>query len=221
MGQLPELSSGPGWAAFSDPSRYLQFGLVLLLATLSGVLLALHPVYGGRSRSLEDIERQKTLVVYAVVGALIAIICTVAPSMAFVIFGIGGLLRFRTATGDSNTTGHIIMATLIGLCWGLGLQLVAALATLYFWVMIYVLEGGSVRELTVVGVAVSELPRAAEAYRAAFTKAGCKVLGQRKSLKKEKLELVMRVPKAFTGDDAAKVVEGIAVELRGTFDWPE
>ena len=31
---------GPGWSAFSDPAAYEHYGLILVLATLSGAVLA-------------------------------------------------------------------------------------------------------------------------------------------------------------------------------------
>lgn len=221
LGGLRQLSVGPGWAAFADPEQYLQALLALVLATLSGLALAYHPVRRGRALSLMAVEQQKALVIYSCVGALIAIVCTVAPAMAFVIFGIGGLLRFRTDTGESKSTGHTIMGTLVGLCWGLGLPLPAAIATAYFWLMLWVLESGTVQELTVFGVEVANMPRAAEAYRGALARAGCRVLGQSKSFKKAQLSFVVKTPKSFGGDDIAKAAETIPSELRGTFDWPE
>jgi hypothetical protein len=120
LGSLERLGVGPGWEEFGHPDRYVHAALVLLTATISGLILAFHPVQLGRPLTRDDIEQRKTVVFYSSVGALIAIICTVAPSMAFVIFGIGGLMRFRTNTGESKATGHTIMGTLIGLCWGLG-----------------------------------------------------------------------------------------------------
>jgi hypothetical protein len=216
---LQQLTTGPGWVAFTDMQQYLHAASVLLLATASGLLLAHHPAH--RARSVSDLEQQKTLVIYSSVGALIAIICTVAPSMAFVIFGIGGLMRFRTETGESKNTGHIIMGTLVGLCWGLGMQLVAVLATVYFWFMIYALETRAARSLTVVGIELSVVPRAAEAYRSALERAGCKVLGLEKSLKKSKLEIVVRVPKNFSSDDAAKIIDSVPADVRGTPDWQD
>ena len=221
LSALKHLVAGPGWSAFADPEQYLHALTVLVLATVSGLLLAYHPVHRSRSLTLDDLEQRKTLVIYSSVGALIAVICMVAPSMAFVIFGIGGLMRFRTVTGESKITGHTIMGTLIGLCWGLGLQLVAVIATVYFWIMIYVLESSVVKELTVVGIELADMPRAAEAYRSALTHAGCNVLGHSKSFKKAKLDFLLRTPKGFSSDDAAKTVEAIPEELRGTFDWSE
>ena len=122
---LGEVTIGPGWEAFTDPARYWQYGLILVAATISGTVLAYHPVYRGRPASMEALELRKTLIIYTAVGALIAIICTVNATMAFVIFGIGGLMRFRTQLGASKSTGYAIMGTLVGLCWGLGLEMIA------------------------------------------------------------------------------------------------
>lgn len=224
MGNLQaveQLSVGPGWAAFGSPEAYVRAALVLVLSTLSGLALAYHPVYRGRALSMDALEQRKTLVLYSSVGGLIAIICTASPPMAFVIFGIGGLLRFRTDTGESKTTGHTIMGTLIGLCWGLGLPLAAVIATAYFWLMIWLLEAATVRQLVVFGVAPENMPRSADAYRSALTRAGCRVLGHDKSFKKEQMSFVVRTPKAFTSDDVKRTAESIEPELRGTFDWPE
>lgn len=219
MGKLQHLSLGPGWEAFLQPEQYQHAGLVLITATLSGIILAFHPVYRDRSLTLEDIEQRKTVVLYSSVGALIAIICTVAPSMAFVIFGIGGLMRFRTNTGESKTTGHTIMGTLIGLCWGLGLQLVAVLATLYFWLIILVLEHVRVERLVVGGVETQNMGRAAEAYREALSRAGCHVLGHSKSFKKVQMTFTLRLPRKFGIDDVSRAAAEIPPELRGVFDW--
>ena len=218
---LEQLTLGPGWDAFASPDQYVHAALVLLTATASGVVLAYHPIYFARALTIEDVEQRKTLVLFSSVGALIAIVCTVTPSMAFVIFGIGGLMRFRTNTGESKTTGHTIVGTLIGLCWGLGLQLVAVLATLYFWLMIFALEAVRFEQLSVAGIATVDMPRAADAYRQALTAAGCRVLGHNKSFKKMQLNFVLKVPRRFGIDEVTRAVANIPPELRGSIDWPD
>jgi hypothetical protein len=219
LGGMERISLGPGWEAFAYPDQYLHAMLVLLTATVSGLILAYHPVYRGRPITRDDVEQRKTMVFYSTVGALIAIICTVAPSMAFVIFGIGGLMRFRTNTGESKTTGHTIMGTLVGLCWGLGLQLVAALATLYFWIMIYVLEATRVERLSVAGVDMANWARATDAYKSALSQAGCRVLSHSKSFKKSQLVFTLRVPAAFNAEDTERAFAALPPELRGGYDW--
>jgi hypothetical protein len=217
---LDHLTSGPGWGAFSDPEQYWRAALILLAATASGAFLAYHPVHRGRPLTLDILEQRKTIIIYSSVGALIAIICTAAPSMAFVIFGIGGLMRFRTNTGESTITGQTIMGTLIGLCWGLGLQLVAVLATLYFALMIYVLEAAPIQKVTI-GIDIANMHRAAELYRAALERAGCRVLAHSKSFKKLQMSFVVKLPRNFGVEEAMRAFADIPEELRGTVDWPE
>ncbi|HEX4352458.1 MAG TPA: hypothetical protein VHZ95_06080 [Polyangiales bacterium] len=217
---LDHLTAGPGWDAFSQPDQYLHAAMVLLAATASGAILANHPVYRGRPVTLDTLEQRKTIIIYSSVGALIAIICTVAPSMAFVIFGIGGLMRFRTNLGESTTTGQTIMGTLIGLCWGLGLQLVGAIATLYFWGMIYLLEAATIHKLTI-GIATANMQRSADAYREVLTRAGCRILGHGKSFKKGQMNFVVRMRRGLGSDEVFRALSAIPDDLRGTLDWPE
>jgi hypothetical protein len=215
---LTELKLGPGWAAFTDGTLYLRFAVILLAATLSSTFLAYHPVYRRRGISLEDLELRKTLIIYGVVGAMIAVICTASPSMAFVIFGIGGLMRFRTDVGASKHTGHTIMATLIGLCWGLGLELVAALATVFFWLMIFVLEAAPPNELRVAGVELSEMNRTVEAYSDAIVRAGGRMLGHSKDFKRAQLTFVFAMPRSVSEEDLRVELARIPEGLRGTPD---
>jgi hypothetical protein len=218
---VQEVSLGPGWQAFLNPQSYWDYGFVLIMATLSGAILAYHPVYRSRPSNMETIELAKTLIIYTVVGSLIAIICTVNPSMAFVIFGIGGLMRFRTQLGASKSTGHAIMGTLVGLCWGLGLEMVAVIATVYFWVMIFFLERNRIVALEVGGVKVPDMSYATDCYRNAFKAAGCRILSHSKKFKKLEMTFIFKIPKSASIDKVITEVEKIEERYRGTPDWPE
>ena len=216
-----KVSMGPGFAAFLDPSQYMEYSLILIAATLSGAALAFHPVYKGRPRTLETIELSKTLMMYSVGGALISIICTVNPSMAFVIFGIGGLMRFRTQLGQGKSTGHAIIGTLIGLCWGLGLEMVAVIATGYFWGMIFFLERTRTVEISVGGVDLALMPAATVAYRKAIANSGCRMLADSKNFKKREMVFFFSVPRKVPMERVIGAIDEIAPELRGTPDLPE
>jgi hypothetical protein len=214
------VTQGPGFAAFRDPMLWLQYGLILVEATLSAMALAYHPIYRGRPKTMEDLELNKTLIIYSVAGAVIAIICNAAPSMAFVIFGIGGLMRFRTNLDSSKSTGHAIIGTLIGICWGLGLELVAVLATVFFWAMIFFLEHAVVVELIVGGVKVSAMSPSADAYREAIGRAGCRLSAHHKNFKKGEMAFVFKLPRAIPIEKVIGEVDKISEDLRGTPDWP-
>jgi hypothetical protein len=217
---MESVAAGPGWSAFLDPGQYFRYGFVLVMATLSGVILAYHPVYRSQRSTKESIELSKTLIIYTVVGALIAVICSASPSMAFVIFGIGGLMRFRTNLDETKNTGQAIVGTLIGLCWGLGLEMPAVFATVYFWAMIYFLEKSQVMELEVGGVAIAKMSESTEAYRKAFSEVGCTILSCSKNFKKSQMTFLYRIPKNVSMDRLTTSVNKIEEALRGTPDWP-
>jgi hypothetical protein len=101
------------------------------------------------------------------------------------------------------------------------LQLVAVLATLYFWVMIYLLEAVRIEQLVVAGVEHAHWGRATDAYREALTQAGCRVLGHSKNFKKGQITFTLRVPRTFTSDEVNRALSNVPSELRGAFDWPE
>jgi hypothetical protein len=215
------LPPGPGWMSFEDPAQYLHYGLVLVLATVTGAILAYHPVHRRRGLTLEALEQRKTVLVYSVIGALIALVCMAEPSMAFVIFGIGGLMRFRTDTGSPKATGHTIVATLIGLCWGLGMNLAATLATVYVWLLTYALEANGIMQLNVGGIDVADMARATDAYRDAIVRAGGSVLGHSKNFKNEQLRFVLRVPRKTSLDQLKQQLDAIPEDLRGTPDFAD
>lgn len=219
MEQASHFALGPGWAAFTDRDLYVRFALILVAATLSGIVLAYHPARRRRLISIGDLDQQRTLIIYGVVGALIALICSVSPSMAFVIFGIGGLMRFRTDVGASKDTGHTIVVTLIGLCWGLRMELVAVLSTVFFWLMIFAFEHAPARELKVGGVAVSDMGRSAEAYQRVIERVGGRVLGHTKDFKKGQMTFVVRLPSTEADEQFAREVDELPEPLRGTLDW--
>src|SRR5690606_19876737 len=104
--------------------------------------------------------------------------------MAFVIFGIGGLMRFRTNVGDAKDTGRVILVTVVGLSCGLELYVVALLATVLAWVLIFVLESRSVGRVVIQGLEKEVVQPAAQAYVGVLRGLGCTILGEEKRVKK-------------------------------------
>ena len=74
------------------------------------------------------------------VGAIVAELSGASPTLAFVIFGIGSLVRFRTALDDPKLTGKAIMVVIIGLACGMNEWAMAAFVTALTWTLIYWLD---------------------------------------------------------------------------------
>jgi len=74
------------------------------------------------------------------VGAVVAELSGVSTTLAFVIFGIGALLRFRTVLDNPKLTGKAITVVVIGLACGMGSWVMGVFVTAFSWVLIFWLD---------------------------------------------------------------------------------
>jgi hypothetical protein len=156
---------------------------------------------------------------YALVGALVGHVVTIDSLMALVVFGIGGLLRFRTDVGQAKDTGRVILATLIGICCGLGSVVVAVLATAFGWVLIWYLESQEAGRVQVKGLKRTAIPEAANAYREVLLEAGCEIFRERKNFLKGQVSFVFRAPRDLDWEELQGAFEELPEEVSGSVDW--
>lgn len=205
--------------AFSDVDFIGEMVVVLALAIFLAALIAYHPALRGRASTLEEIEQPKTFIMYSMVGALIAIIVKVQPNMALVVFGIGGLLRFRTEVGQAKDTGRVILVTVIGLCCGLELYVVAVLATVLGWLLIFALDSRKVESLVIQGLEKDAVQPASEAHLAALRELGCTIIGEEKRVKKGCVSFLYRPPRGLGRHQVERRIAEIPETQRGTVSW--
>ena len=156
---------------------------------------------------------------YAMIGAVIGVVVSAYPVMG-PIFGIGGLLRFRTNVGPAKDTGRVILAS-DRRCFrgpqadgdgGAGhcLRLAAD----------RVLERNNFGRLQVRSLTAETIPRAAETYRQLLLRAGCRIVGERKRFTKGMVSFVFTAPANFDREKIErKVCESLPAEERGLADW--
>jgi hypothetical protein len=209
-----------GWDAFLDGWRLLDMAIVFLLAAVLGALIAYHPRTRAKASTLTELEQPKTFIMYALVGAVTAKIVEANSAMAFVVFGIGGLMRFRTDVGPAKDTGRVILTAVVGVCCGLKLIVVAVGATAFGWVLLWMLERETFTRLVVKGVPHELIGPASEAYRRALLQAGLRVLGERKKIVEGQVSFVLATPDNF---DRERLEQQFAVAvpepMRGALDW--
>jgi hypothetical protein len=139
-GGAPELA-GTGLRGFADVGFLGRAVLSLSLAAVLGWLAGLDPLGRRTVDTIEKADAPKLYVVYAVVGALVGlIVLRYGMAAGLVIFGIGGLLRFRTDLASAPDTGRLILGTLVGLTCGLDLPHLAVLATAFGFALMLVLD---------------------------------------------------------------------------------
>src|SRR4029077_17318715 len=90
-----------------------------------------------------DFEERKALILLGVVGAVVAELSGASQTLAFVIFGIGALLRFRTLLDNPKLTGKAIMVVVVGLACGMGSWTMAVFVPGFTWLLMYLLDSHS------------------------------------------------------------------------------
>ncbi len=118
---------------FADPKFILRLFLSLSLAVGCAWAIAWHPRRASLADPLADLEERKALILLGVVGAVVAELSGTSQTLAFVIFGIGALLRFRTLLDNPKLTGKAIMVVVVGLACGMGSWAMAVFVTAFSW----------------------------------------------------------------------------------------
>lgn len=210
-----------GWSGFLDWPYLLQSLAALVLATVLGALIAFHPTARRSIDTKEEAELPKVHIMYALVGAVVGVIVLeYGMVVGFVVFGLGGLMRFRTDTATTRDTGRLIIVTLIGLIAGLNLPHFAVLSALFAWTIIYVFDGHPVCELEVRQIPNGRVKEASEAYRSVLADMKCAIISEHKSFSKSRLDYVFRAPRISTQAGLhAALCERVPAEVRGEIDW--
>lgn len=208
-----------GWENFGNIAYIVDVSLMLLLSIILAAVIAYHPSTRRKASNITEFEQPKTFLMYAMVGALIAQLVQTYPPMALVIFGIGGLLRFRTVVGEAKDTGRVILVTVVGLCCGLKIFVGAVLATFIGWILIWYLESQNAGRIVVKGLKDSDILMAAETYRGILGEAGCTVIRERKNLTKGRVTFIVKAPPELDAEALEEAFENVSAEQRGVVDW--
>ena len=214
-------SLGEGWRGFTDLGFLVNTLLTLTLAAILGASIAYHPKHVQTADTLEEIEAPKVFIMYAVIGALIGILVVkYGLVVGFVLFGIGGLIRFRTVLRSASLTGHVIFVTLIGLSCGLDLPHVAVLATAFGFVLIYVLNARITYRINVRALPPERIADAAAAYRGVLEQQGCRIMSEKKNPERERITFIFRNARDVTRRQLEDLLEtNIDASLKGFLDW--
>ena len=213
-------SAALGWAGFLD-LRFMAESLgVLLLAAMLCAIIGFHPATKRTIDQLDEAEMAHVFVMYAVIGAVIGVaVREYGTVVGVVVFGIGGLLRFRSATDSTRDTVRLITVTLAGLIAGLGLLPFAVMTTLFAFALIYVFDTSPACRIRIEGLPMNRAADCAAAYRELLKVHRCKIIAEHQSLEKKRIEFVFRLPRRSTREQLELALSGITADLRGDVDW--
>jgi hypothetical protein len=208
------------WSSLTDVRFIVQSVGILLLAAVLGALIGYHPATRRTIDGLHEADMPHVYVMYAVIGAVIGVaVREFGTVVGVVVFGIGGLLRFRSVTDATRDTVRLIVVTLVGLIAGLGLLHFAVIITLFNFALIYVFDTSPPYRIRVEGIAKDRAGSCAEVYRGILKGHGCSIIAEHHSLEKARIEFVFRLPRRSTRDRLDAELRSIAADLRGEVNW--
>lgn len=178
---------------FLHPEYILRLFLNLALAVACAWVVAWHP-RSSRLASLSDLEERKTLVLLGMVGAIVAELSAVSQTLAFVIFGIGALLRFRTVLDNPKLTGKAITVVIIGLACGMGSWVMAVFVTVFSWILIFWLESRIACRLRVRLAEEVDVEQMFGTVQSLLVSRGCRLQTSALYKGKRQLEFFLNIP---------------------------
>jgi hypothetical protein len=221
-GFLPNVAiRGQGWSQLANPAELIEYGLGLVETFILAAAIAYHPTSLSARRTREDFEAPRILFVYALIGMVIGfLIMHHGYLIGFVVFGVGGLLRFKTDTNSSADTTRLILVTLIGLCVGLDLPIVGAVTTISAWVILYLLGRRTHYALEVRFQAKKAPENCVETLGERLAARGFRLVSVTKSRFKRAADYVLSAPVGLGRDALMREMEQIAAEERtGIDEW--
>ena len=209
-----------GWAGFTDYQSMVTVIGSLVLAIVLGAVIGFHPTTPRTVDTVAEADMPKVFVMYAFVGAVVGIaVLEFGMVVGFVVFGLGGLMRFRTDTESTRDTGRLIAVTLIGLMAGLGLPHFAVITSVLAFVLIHLFDSHPTCRVKVDQTPEGRLADAAAAYRAVLVQQGCRIISERKANKAEGINFILRLPRASSLDKVQAAFGEIPAEVSGRVTW--
>ncbi|HEY1416101.1 MAG TPA: hypothetical protein VGF42_09490 [Caulobacteraceae bacterium] len=208
-----------GWAGFLDVHFMLNSFGALALATALGAAIGYHPRMRRTVDSLTEADMPKVYILYAFIGAVIGVaVQEFGMVVGVVVFGIGGLIRFRSSTESTRDTGRLIVVTLMGLVAGLGLPHLAAMIAIFAFALIWIFDSRPACRVRIDELPKGRLEECASLYRGALEGQGCRIISEQR-YSKGRLDYIIRLPSTATRESVSEVFAGLPPDLRGDIDW--
>jgi hypothetical protein len=165
-----------------------------MLAVGCAWVVAWDPRRSLRLDSPTDFEERKTLVLLGMVGAVVAELSGVSQTLAFVIFGIGALLRFRTALDNPKLTVKAIIVVVIGLACGMGSWVMAVFVTAFSWILIFFLDSQIACRIRIRHSQEGDRQAILDTIQSFLVSRGCRLHSSPEYKGKREVEFLLHVP---------------------------
>lgn len=179
---------------FAEWSNWIEIVLAAGIAVGLATLLAYHPRGSRRKDRVEALEERKTLVVLGLVGAVVSGLVQINPAMALVVFGIGGLMRFRTVLATPHLTGRAILVVVVGLAAGMSQFVTAIVIAGIGWSVIWWLHAHRFVRIKIRVTPLADRDRVRTAVAEALGRMHCRVASVEVAGSGRSMTMTTRVP---------------------------
>jgi hypothetical protein len=219
FGDSPGQLAAIGWDGFLDAKFMLNSLGALALATVLGAAIGYHPRMRRTVDSLTEADMPKVYIMYAFIGAVIGVaVREFGMVVGVVVFGIGGLIRFRSSTDSTRDTGRLIVVTLMGLVTGLGLPHLAAMIAAFAFALIWIFDTRPACRVRIDELPKDRLAECASLYRGLLEGQGCRIISEQR-YKKGRLDYIIRLPPTASRETVSEAMAQLPPDVCGDIDW--
>lgn len=187
-----------GWSEWRDIQELLAFAIDAAVTLLLAASIAHHPVRRRDPPTLQSVMLPRLFYIYALIGMAVGfLVVNHGAVIGFVVFGIGALLRFRSNMDDPLDTVEMILVTVLGLCVGMNLPVMAILIGMVAWLIILLVGRNSYFLLSIKAEEDGQLDAALAAAEDAVRKGAWKVLRTSRSHAKPTAEILFASPRGL------------------------
>jgi hypothetical protein len=185
---------------FKHPAFVLRLFLSLTLAAACACTIGWRPRRLVHFGPQLDFEERKTLIILGIVGAVIAELSSTSTTLAFVIFGVGALLRFRTVLDNPKASGKAILSVVIGLACGVGSWMMAVFVTAFSWVLLLLLDSRVSCDMNIQFDEDGDSKPLRNTVHSLLLSHGCRIQSCNYSKEKKRLKFVFNMPASVDCD---------------------
>lgn len=207
-------SGGSGWAEWNDRRELVAFLIDAVVTLILAALIAHHPIRRRDPPTLQSVALPRLFYLYALIGMAVGfLVVNHGAVIGFVVFGIGALLRFRSNMDDPLDTVEMILVTVLGLCVGMDLPVMAVLIGAVAWVVILMVGRNTHFLLTLRADEGGQVDKALTLAEEKARQNAWRVLRSSRSHAKPAAEMLVSMPRSVGVTDAENA---FAPDLDGT-----
>lgn len=187
-----------GWSEWRNVPELVAFAIDAAVTLILAAAIANHPVRRRDPPTLQSVTLPRLFYIYALIGMAVGfLVVNHGAVIGFVVFGIGALLRFRSNMDDPLDTVEMILVTVLGLCVGMNLPVMALLIGIVSWLVILLVGRNSHFLLTLKAEDDVQLDAALAAAEAAVRKGAWTTLRTSRSHAKPAAEILFSSPRGL------------------------